>query len=302
MKLRGGNLEEVEVEYKLLSEYHFFGDERRQNIVKKLEKLYLELQEKSKKIDVKPFPQNDGKVEILPGMISHKCSNSLESLKGISQYGILASEWFGKIESEREGIFCAFVSRIHQEDGLDDLKKQSFAKQLNLMDLKFGNGKVLLFFDSTNPIFKQLLHLDYFEYEKVKQQSPEKITEMYSEEEIELFDQVIEPFSPYGKVFHVEGMLPRCDWSAIPGGIPSSLVNGICTKSENYDSEYIESVANLFPNATIFNGSLEILHLPKRKDNTQELIRETLQEKDAVLLDDMKQTNEEKETISLRRR
>lgn len=97
-------------------------------------------------------------------------------------------------------------------------------------------------------------------------------------------------------------MLPRCDWSAIPGGIPSSLVNGICTKSENYDSEYIESVANLFPNATIFNGSLEILHLPKRKDNTQELIRETLQEKDAVLLDDMKQTNEEKETISLRRR
>ena len=58
----------------------------------------------------------------------------------------------------------------------------------------------------------------------------------------------------------------------------------------------------MFPNATIFNGSLEILHLPKRKDNTQELIRETLQEKDAVLLDDMKQTNEEKETISLRRR
>lgn len=41
MNLRGGNLEEIEVEYKLLSEYHFFGDERRQNIVKKLEKLYL---------------------------------------------------------------------------------------------------------------------------------------------------------------------------------------------------------------------------------------------------------------------
>ena len=27
MKLRGGNLKEVEVEYKLLSEYPFFGDE-----------------------------------------------------------------------------------------------------------------------------------------------------------------------------------------------------------------------------------------------------------------------------------
>ena len=40
MKIRGANLDEKEVEYKLLSEYPFFNDER-QDIVKKLEQLYL---------------------------------------------------------------------------------------------------------------------------------------------------------------------------------------------------------------------------------------------------------------------
>lgn len=299
MKLRGGNLGEVEVEYKLLSEYRLVDDEKQQNIVKKLEQLYLRLQEESKKIDIKPFPQKDEKAEILPGMFRHKCSNSLETLKGIYEYGILASEWFGKRESEKEGAFCTFVSRIHQEDGLDDLRKQTIAKLFNLRDFKNGNGNVLLFFDSTNHVFKQLLHLDYFEYEKVKQQDPDKITEMYSEEEIELFDQIIEPLSPGGKKFHIEDMLPYCDWSAIPGGIPSELVNGICTKSEHYDSRYIETIANLFPNATIFNGDLEILYLPKRKDDTQKLINESLQE---AVLEDMEQANEEKETIGFRKR
>ena len=40
MKIKGANLGEKEVEYKLLSEYSFFSDER-QLLVKKLEKLYL---------------------------------------------------------------------------------------------------------------------------------------------------------------------------------------------------------------------------------------------------------------------
>lgn len=301
MKLRGGNVAEVEVEYRPLSEYPFFDDKRRQDDVKRLEQLYLKFREESKKIDIKPFPQRDGKVEILPGMINHRCSSSLESLQGIAQYGILASEWFGKRESEREGTFCAFVDRIHQENIPDDPINQQAAKNSNFRDLKqkFGSPRVVLFFDSANPVFEQLLHLDYFEYEKVKQLSPEKIPEIYSKEEIELFDQIIEPFSPAGTNFHVNGNIPYCDWSAIPGGIPSELVNGICTKSENYDKEYIETVANLFPNATIFNGDLEILHTPKRKDNKEELIREALQE--AMSFGNIERVNEENTVAAPRR-
>lgn len=258
MKIEGRNLGKKEVEYKLLSQYPYFNDER-QELIKKIEEMYLKYREEAKGTEIRPFPKCDNKVVLNPGMINHKCSNSLEALRAISQYGILASEWFGQIESEREGVFCSFVDRIHSEDSSDNR-----ARILNLQRLKSKSNDIVLFFDTTNPVMEQLLHLDYFEYEKVKLQTPEKIDEMYTKDELELFEQIIEPFSPGGKKYHVNSWLPYCDWSAIPGGIPSALVNGICVKNESYDKEYIEEIAKLFPNTTIFNGDLEILHEPEK--------------------------------------
>ena len=301
MKIKGANLGEKEVEYKLLSEFPFFSDER-QEIVKRLEQLYLKFQTESKETNVKPFPQKDGKVEIMPGMVNHRCSNSLDSLRALSQYGILASEWFGQMESEREGVFCSFVDRIHSEEESDG-RKQYIAKKLNLQRLKSISNDVILFLDTTNPIMEQLLHLDYFEYEKVKQQNPEKLTEIYSKDEIELFDSIIEPLSPAGKDFHTKDSLPYCDWFAIPGGIPAILVNGICTKNKSYDKEYIDEVSKLFPNATIFNGELEILQIPQKGKSTQELGKETLEEQeDVALLDKIERVleNQERTTDSHR--
>lgn len=280
MKIQGLNLGAKEVEYRPLSERKFFKSNR-QAVVKKLEQLYLNVFEESKKTNIQPFPQKNDKVEILEGMINHRCSSSLDSLRALSQYGILASEWFGQIESEREAIFCSFVDRIHSEENNDRAKILN-KKRLNS---KYDNS-VVLFLDSTNPIMKKLLHLDFFEYVKIKQLSPEKIGEMYTSEEIELFDQIIEPFSPSGRDFHIKNSLPYCDWSAIPGGIPSALVNGICTKTQIYDKEEIEEIAKLFPNATIFNGKLEIIYTPKKEKSTQDLGRETLEEQmDVTLLD-----------------
>ena len=295
MKIEGANLGKKEVEYRPLSEYQLFTDEG-QEILKKLEQLYLKFQAESKQTEVKPFPQKGGKVEISQGMVNHKCSNSIDSLRTLSQYGILASEWFGEIESEKEGVFCAFVDRIHSEE-YDKINgnraKLNRAKLLNAQRLRSFGDDVILFFDTTNPIMEQLLHLDYFEYEKVKQQNPEKLTKIYSKDEIELFDSIIEPFSLNGKDHHTKDILPYCDWSAIPGGIPSQLVNGICTKRQNYDKEYIDEVSKLFPNATIFNGELEILHTSKREKDTQKLGEETLEErKDIVLLDEIEQAQE----------
>lgn len=299
MKIQGANLGQKEVEYRLLSEYEFFNDER-QGMVKKLEQLYISFFEESKKTNIKPFPQKDGKAEILTGMINHRCSSSLDSLRKLSQYGILASEWFGEIESEREGVFCAFVDRIHSEEEQNDR-----AKILNTQRLKSKyDNTVLLFFDSTNQVMEKLLHLDFFEYVKIKQLSPEKISKLYTSEEIELFEQIIEPFSPCGRNFHTKNMLPYCDWSAIPGGIPPLLVNGICTKTQPYDKEEIEEIAKLFPNATIFDGELEIIYTPKKEKNTQDLGIETLQEQsDVALLDKIEAEliRQEREIISQRK-
>lgn len=116
MIIRGGNLGKKEnVEYKNLSEWSYFPDGR-QELVKKIEQLYLKFLEESRNTDVKLFPQKDGQVNLMPGMLVHKCSINMDSLKGIAKYGILASEWFGYLESEAEGRFCSFISRIHDED------------------------------------------------------------------------------------------------------------------------------------------------------------------------------------------
>lgn len=297
MIIEGANLGRKEVEYKKLSERSFFSD-KRQELVRRLEQLYLSFLEESKTTDISPFPQKDGKVEILPGMLNHKCTNSLDPLRAIAQYGILASEWFGQIESEREGVFCSFVDRIHSEEN-----PKNRAKVLNLQTLKSRSDSLILFLDNTNPVMEKLIHLDFFEYEKVKQQTPDRITELYTSEEIELFEQIIEPFSPGGRNFHTKDLLPYCDWSAIPGGIPATLVNGICTKTKTYDKEYIDELIKLFPNATIFNGELEIIHAPKKEKPTQELGQETVDEqKDIVALDEIEeeQTRQEIKIINQR--
>ena len=258
MKIIGANLGEKEVAYKKLSEWPFFKDESLQDIVKKLEKQYLDFVSKSNNSEIKPMQQEDGKVIIKRGMINHRCSNIIESLSYIKKYGILASEWFGEIESEHEGVFCAFVDRVHDEN-------ENRGKILNCQRLNSRNS-VLLFFDESNPLMQELLHLDYFEYEKIKQIEPDKLQEIYSEEEIQMFNQIIEPFSKCGEKFHVNTLLPYLDWSAIPGGIPANLINGICTAKSNIDKNYILELSKLFPNATIFNGNLEILQNPINKD------------------------------------
>lgn len=155
-------------------------------------------------------------------------------------------------------------------------KKKGNAKTLNRQYLHNGaGGNVTLFLDETNSIIQKLLHLDYFEYERIKQQNPEKLQTIYTAEEIEMFDKIIEPFSTNGRNFHVENLLPRCDWHAIPGGIPSTLVNGICirtnslTKLSDIKNIDIDEIVKMFPKATIFDGKLNVIYTPL-KDNTMQ--------------------------------
>ena len=64
-----------------------------------------------------------------------------------------------------------------------------------------------------------------------------------------------------------------------------------------YSKEEIEEITKLFPNATIFNGELEIIYTPRKEKSTQDLGRETLDEqRDVTLLDEIEteQTRQEK--------
>ena len=103
-------------------------------------------------------------------------------------------------------------------------------------------------------------------YEGIKNNDPSKIPEIYTSDEIELFDKLIEPLSPAGSMMRVDYDGIYNYWSAIVGGIPSALVNGICIKTNNFSAEENKKLSDLFPNATIFNNNLEIV-CERKKSN-----------------------------------
>ena len=260
MKLKGANLGEKEVSFGNLSSYDWNNLQDKKELIKYLENLYYNLLNKNNDYEISYFPTKDGKAIIFPFMINHKCSSSIDALTNISKYGVLASEWFGILESEEEGRFCSFISRMKK----DDYKYKGDIGEDNQSRLNIGSN-VILFFDENNPVMKYLLHLDYFEYEHIKQTNKENIVNLYTKEEIELFDKLIEPLSPGGKNMRKDYDYKTNYWSSIPGGIPSFLINGICTKKNNYSEEELDMISDLFPNATVFNNTLDVLRYSKNR-------------------------------------
>lgn len=271
MIINGANLGKQEVEYQSLTSFDDLPLESKEEI-SFVEQLYKNISSRSEDFSINEFPiTNDGKVDIKPGMVNHGCSGNLEALANISKYGVLASEWFGILESECEGRFCVFVSRTKNED-------YPFTGTLaedNYTRLNIGKN-VLLFFDEQNPIFQYLLHLDYFEYESIKEKNKEQIEQIYTKEEINMFDNLIEPLSPGGKGMRKNYDFKTNYWSAIPGGIPSFLVNGICIKNNEYTDEQLDRISMLFPQATIFKGDLDIVRYSnnhsKEDENNRSII------------------------------
>ena len=136
----------------------------------------------------------------------------------------------------------------------------------NYSRLNIGRG-VLLFFDDTNPIMQYLLHLDYFEFEHIKETSPESIHQIYTKEEIDLLENLIEPLSPSGRNMRSKHTSKTNYWSAIPGGIPPFLINGICIKKNKYSDEELDELSKLYPNAVIFNNEKKVVRYPYKLDN-----------------------------------
>ena len=264
MIIRGANIETKSVEYKKISDYDWTDNTKLLKIIKKLELIYLSIEEQLKYQIINPMDIEDGTVVITPNALNHRCSNSIESLQEISNYGILASEWFGELESEREGCFCTFVSRMKGSDYpyLGDLAEDDKSR------LNIGEN-VILFFDEKNPLMQYLLHLDYFEFEHQKKENP-NYASLYNSNELEILEELIEPLSPAGKDMRKSYVFKTNYWSAIPGGIPSKLVNGICVKNNNYSESELDVISSLFPEAVIFDSNKQVLRYPfinQLKDN-----------------------------------
>lgn len=262
MIIKGANTEIDSVELKRLSEYNWFKDPKYMEIVKSIENLYLNAREEAKLQNISSMGiDENNQVVIDEHALNHRCSNSIEALETISKYGVLATEWFGELESEREACFCAFLSRMKGEDypSRGDLAEDDKTR------LNIGNN-ILLFFDENNPVMNYLLHLDYFEFEYKKRTDPE-YSSKYSEDELKILEGLIEPLSPAGKDMRKSYNFKTNYWSAIPGGIPSELVNGICIKNNIYSEEEVDKINNLFPNAVLFDSNKNVVRHPFVESN-----------------------------------
>lgn len=261
MKLYGRNLGTVDVQQlnieEMLTKYFPDNLEAKKALLW-LEEKRTELIERLNNIPVSPLNVVNNMVNIESGTIIHNGSSYIDSLIGISQLGLMPTEWFGVLESENEGRFCAFTKRVLSEE-----ESVGFVANENMKSFNLPDNQLTFIYDTSNPIMQELLRLDYFEYEKIKQTNPESLLEMYSNEEIFMFDKLIEPISKAGKRFHMNPRMPFYYWQAIPGGIPSKLINGICI-NENVakNVEYIEQVQQLFPQATIFDNKMNIIKMP----------------------------------------
>ena len=63
-------------------------------------------------------------------------------------------------------------------------------------------------------------------------------------------------------------------WSAIPGGIPPFLINGICIKRNKYSDEELDELSKLYPNAVIFNSRKEVVRYPYKLE--EEILRRNI--------------------------
>ncbi len=250
-------------------------------ILSNWERIYLRLFErlKNNEFPINPIPIEDGRVSIDVGHPFHRASASISTLKGISVAGLVASEWYGILESEDEAYFCTFLNKVQEEVpdidnselSIDEqrkyLRRQSAAKKNR--NTAFCHSpcikNIALFFDGNNPVMKFLMRLDFFEYLKIRKEHPEKIEQIYDKRVIDLFEKVCDAQNmSFSAKFHDENDYDRKTWLAIPMGVPPMLVNGICinTVANPELIERIDEIAEMFPNAVIFNENKEVLRYP----------------------------------------
>lgn len=250
--LEGANLEAVEgVSFRDL---YMIEDDDRHNLTAEQRECILSFQEKFEELwnkaeesTVTPLEIENGK---LPnGVVKHSTLLNMDAINNISQSGIMASEWFGVFESEREGAFCTFLTeKMDMPNPVNQM--------VNSRSFIVGDG-ITFFVDTQNEFMQELLSMDYFDYVYKKNTQPDEV-QNYPELIRNFYDKVVEPFSPASKTFHNPARMFYA-WKAIPGGIPSTLINGIAIHSKNVTPELLSQLSDMFPNANIYNENYQLI-------------------------------------------
>ena len=261
--LRGINLKLVtDCHFDSLVKHFAFEGKKKEALIS-LERLYSHFYTSLENDqDISRIKEENDKVVFDENSYFHITPMSLKNLISISEIGLVASEWFGQLEKEKEACFCTFLNRFNSlEENEMTNNRDAYYKYLMYIT---SDTHVWLFFDKRNYYMNELLKLDFFEYQRIRKTKKDKLTSSYPKEIIDIYENLILPLSPSSSDFH-DNFSRTYFWSAIPGGIPPMLINGICIGDDSKLYQELDTIEYLFPNATIFDGKRNILGYGKSK-------------------------------------
>lgn len=245
------------IKAKLIKQKDELTVEQVQDLLKDLENLYCSIYNKAdKEVDIlTPLTISDkGEVVVEERTPYHKVNADIDMLDSISKFGVVASEWFGMLEAEKEGRYCAFATKSTSSNTSHPMRNRNQIKSCPKEECK-------LIFDVHHPVMQKLLAIDYFEYAKVLYSGSEEDLSQYSPRIRNIYDNLIDPLS-HAKKMHTNDKLEFYDWLAIPCGIPPQLIVGVVINTENVEMiKNLDKISQMFPNATIFDQNMHTLRL-----------------------------------------
>lgn len=299
-KLEGMNLSRVDAKFALLSEnirevlpdIDSETENEVSGLLHKLETFYLYLYEQMQNVQIKPLDIANNKVVIPDGILSHRTLATLDQISKIGEGGVLASEWFGQLESECEGRYCSFFTKKPNKNEVLEALKTTTVSGWNIRDknLEFNPRvcEIILFFDTSNQLIQDFLKCDFFEFADLlrkKDKNFEEVRKTFPKDFqwlVDVYKNIIYPLSPAGRDMRSLSFATFYDWIAIPGGLPPQIINGVCINSEIVKNaekdekakELLSQITKSFPHAVVFDENYNVIMQPQEQSITEKFPQE----------------------------
>ena len=214
--------------------------------------------------------------------------NTLEELQSRADLGIIASEWFGKLEKYSECRFCASFSKKDGNKLKQELQKSTTKQPQNKMYDAFYEGTyepsgLTFIIDASAPALQPALRLDFFEYLRNKDANNlggYTQDELATLKQIEEWtnskttdDPVLSHLNGGSNVVSVAKNHP--DWSAIPAGVSSNYIVAVVARdAQKVPQEYLQSVGKMF-DVPVLDEEYKVLYDCRDKYKSRQGTRET---------------------------
>ncbi len=201
--------------------------------------------------------------------------NSYEDLQSRKDLGVIASEWFGKLEQCSEGRFCSFFIK---KQGLNEKEpEQETPQQLNTQPSKM----LTLIIDAEAPELQEFMRLDYFQYLRNEQAG---ILDNYTPDELNILQQ-LDQWTNHDKTddavlsrlngsssSSIKAATDNPDWVAIPAGVAPNYIIGVMAHNFNKtkeDMEYLKNVSKIF-GVPVIDEQSKVLQGTKEKEQEEQ--------------------------------